>query len=95
MRLGVQPFFVCRLEHLQLDNRSGPEFADPSRGGYDLDRIAIEADGSIRVDLKPAALKAFIEANWVALTDAVDGVELGPWDVKVLLNFAGEPPMDR
>ncbi|WP_344612587.1 NUDIX hydrolase [Dactylosporangium salmoneum] len=71
---GVQHFFVCRLERLELDNRSGPEFADPSRGGYDLDRIAIGADGSIQVDLKPESLKAFIQTNWAALTDATAGL---------------------
>ncbi len=71
--VGVQHFFVCRLEHLELENRSGPEFADASRGGYDLDRIAIGADGSIEVDLKPESLKTFIQTNWAALTDAASG----------------------
>lgn len=68
--VGVQHFFVCRLEHLDPQLRSGPEFADSSRGAYDLDRVTPAADGAIGVDLKPAALKAFIGANWVALVDA-------------------------
>src|SRR5262249_53744100 len=67
--VGVQHFFVCRLDHLNLDLRSGPEFTEPGRGGYDLDRVEVGAEGSVDVDLKPVELKSFIEANWVALVD--------------------------
>ncbi|MBC6468804.1 hypothetical protein [Actinomadura alba] len=60
-------FFVCRLLTLDLGQRSGPEFDDPSRGGYALDRVDL-LDGGLRdVDLKPAALKEFILANDVAV----------------------------
>jgi ADP-ribose pyrophosphatase YjhB (NUDIX family) len=68
--IAVQHFFVCRLENVDPNRRSGPEFADSGRGGYDLDRVTVATDGSITVDLKPEALKAFIEANWIALLDA-------------------------
>ncbi|MGH3387545.1 MAG: NUDIX domain-containing protein [Actinomadura sp.] len=68
--VGVQHFFVCRLQTLDLGQRSGPEFDDPSRGGYVLDRVNL-LDGSLRnIDLKPAALKEFILANDAALADA-------------------------
>ncbi|MFF0876462.1 NUDIX hydrolase [Micromonospora aurantiaca (nom. illeg.)] len=63
--VSVQHFFVCRLLQLEEDARTGPEFADPSRGDYRLDRVAIGALSA--VDLKPDALKEFIEANEEAL----------------------------
>lgn len=69
--VSVQHFFVCRLRHLDPDRRCGPEYLEPGRGRYDLDRVLPGGDGSLPVDLKPAAVKAFIEANWVALVDAV------------------------
>ncbi|MGH3391178.1 MAG: NUDIX hydrolase [Actinomadura sp.] len=69
-RVSVQHFFVCRLLALHLARRSGPEFDDPSRGGYVLDRVGL-TDGSLQdLDLKPAALKDFILANDSALIDA-------------------------
>jgi len=63
----VQHFFVARLKKLDESARSGPEFGDSSRGGYDLDRIGLTGDDLASVDLKPAALKEFILANKEAL----------------------------
>jgi hypothetical protein len=68
--VAVQHFFVCRLRYLDLDRRCGPEYLESGRGRYDLDRVVLSADGSLPVDLQPAAVRAFIEANWVALVDA-------------------------
>jgi len=65
--VAVQYFFVARLTSLDQSVRSGPEFEDPSRGGYDLDRIELRGDGLALIDLKPAALKEFILANRDAL----------------------------
>ena len=65
--VAVQHFFVARLKKLDESARSGPEFQDSSRGGYDLDRIGLLGDGLASVDLKPAALKEFILANKEAL----------------------------
>ena len=69
--VAVQHFFVCCLRRLDLDRRHGPEFLEPGRGRYDLDRVVLGADGTLPVDLKPAEVKAFIEANWNALIAAV------------------------
>jgi 8-oxo-dGTP pyrophosphatase MutT (NUDIX family) len=69
--VGVQHFFACRLREIDLARRSGPEFDDPSRGGYHLDRVDLTDGGLADVDLKPAALKSFVLANRVALLDAV------------------------
>ena len=71
--VGAQHFFVCRVDVLDPDRRSGPEYTEPGRGGYDLDRVAVGVDGLLHIDLKPLALKAFIESNWAALVDAAVG----------------------
>jgi hypothetical protein len=47
--------------------RTGTEFADPSRGRYDEDRISLHGDALSGIDLRPAELKAFIMANREAL----------------------------
>jgi len=65
--VAVQHFFVARLKKLDESARSGPEFQDASRGGYDLDRIGLRGDDLALVDLKPTALKEFILANREAL----------------------------
>jgi ADP-ribose pyrophosphatase YjhB (NUDIX family) len=65
--IAVQHFFVTRLASLDESTRSGPEFSDPSRGGYDLDRIDLRGDDLASIDLKPIALKEFILANREAL----------------------------
>lgn len=65
--VAVQHFFVARLVNMDESARSGPEFSDPSRGGYELDRVDLLGDGLASIDLKPPALKAFILANRDAL----------------------------
>jgi ADP-ribose pyrophosphatase YjhB (NUDIX family) len=65
--VDVQYFFVARLTRLDEMERSGPEFEDVSRGGYDLDRIDLRGDALGSIDLKPAELKEFIMANRAAL----------------------------
>jgi ADP-ribose pyrophosphatase YjhB (NUDIX family) len=65
--IAVQYFFLARLTKLDESSRTGPEFEDASRGGYDLDRIDLQGDALASIDLKPAALKEFILANREAL----------------------------
>lgn len=65
--VAVQHFFVARLASLDETARSGAEFTDPSRGGYDLDRVGLGEDDLGSIDLKPAELKEFILANREAL----------------------------
>lgn len=65
--VSVQHFFVARLLSLDESARSGPEFDDPSRGGYKLDRIDLRGNELASVDLKPHALRDFILANLEAL----------------------------
>lgn len=66
-RVAVQHFLVARLVSLDAAHRSGPEFSDPSRRGYDLNRIDLRRDSLSAIDLKPTALKEFIPANREAL----------------------------
>lgn len=65
--VAVQHFFAARLVRLDESARSGPEFGDPSRGGYELDRVDLRGDDLAEIDLKPTALKEFILANREAL----------------------------
>jgi 8-oxo-dGTP pyrophosphatase MutT (NUDIX family) len=67
--VAAQHFFAARLIAINEAQRSGPEFADPSRGGYDVDRVELLGDELAGVDLKPGALKEFIMANREALLD--------------------------
>lgn len=63
--VSVQHFFLARLKALDEGARSGPEYQEPGRGGYTLDRVSPAALGEL--DLKPAALKEFVLANHEAL----------------------------
>jgi ADP-ribose pyrophosphatase YjhB (NUDIX family) len=63
----VQHFFVARLAGLDASARGGPEFADPSRGAYEMERVDLFGDALAAVDLKPDELKDFILANREAL----------------------------
>lgn len=65
--VAIQHFFVARLSSLNEAAHSGPEFSDPLRGTYELDRVDLLGDGWASVDLKPTALKEFILSNREAL----------------------------
>ena len=69
--LSIQHFFVARLATLDESSRNGPEFDDPSRGGYDVDRVSLLGEDLRGIDLKPAAAKEFILANREALLTEV------------------------
>jgi ADP-ribose pyrophosphatase YjhB (NUDIX family) len=71
--VAVQHFFVARLVRLDEGARSGPEFSDPARGGYGVDRIDLLGDDLAGIDLKPGALKEFILANREALLALAGG----------------------
>src|SRR5215467_5263517 len=65
--IAVQHFFVTRLASVDGSDRTGPEFNDASRGGYELDRVDLRGDDLVAIDLKPTASKEFILANREAL----------------------------
>ncbi len=66
----IQYFFVCRLVALDPSIRHGPEFDDPSRGAYDLERVTTPGDLP-RLLLRPEGLTAFLTTNHEALQLAV------------------------
>ena len=72
--VAVQYFFLARLTKLNVEVRSGEEFSDPSRGGYELDLIDLECSDLDAIDLKPVELKEFILANREALLAEVAAV---------------------
>lgn len=63
----VQYLFLARLTTLDVVARYGPEFEDPSRGSYEVDRVSLRGDALVSIDLKPSALREFILANRDAL----------------------------
>lgn len=68
--VAVQHFFICRLTGLDLAARTGEEFQDLARGGYDVEFVDLASDALAGVELKPPALKEFILANREALLEA-------------------------
>ena len=56
--VSVQHFFVARLAELGLSTRTGPEFEDASRGGYDLERVDLRGDELAEIDLKLSEVTA-------------------------------------
>jgi ADP-ribose pyrophosphatase YjhB (NUDIX family) len=71
--VAVQYFFVARLLSMDAAARSGPEFSDPVRGGYGVDRVGLLGEDLAGIDLKPGALKEFILANRQALLAVAGG----------------------
>ncbi len=65
--VAVQHFFVARLTSLDWSARSDPEFDDPAKGSYQLERVDLHGDDLASLDLVPAAVKQFILANREAL----------------------------
>lgn len=61
----IQHFFLTRLIDIDLALRNGPEYTDPSRGTYELDRI--RPDDLPGVALRPIQVREFIIANTTAL----------------------------
>ena len=69
--LAIQHFYLARLTTMDLSARSGPEFDDPSRGTYDVERVSLRGDDLRAVNLRPEELKAFILTNRIALLGEV------------------------
>jgi len=64
----TQHFFLARLLTMDIALRNGPEFSDPSRGSYDVERIDFrDPDSLTGIALWPADLVTFLQANRVAL----------------------------
>ncbi|MBO2463675.1 NUDIX domain-containing protein [Actinomadura violacea] len=60
-RLNV--FYVCRLITMDLSRRHGPEFDDPSKGLFDVDRVPCTPAGLASIDLIPETLAAYLSVH--------------------------------
>ncbi|WP_232835597.1 NUDIX domain-containing protein [Actinocorallia populi] len=56
----VHRFFLGRLESMDLSLRCGPEFDDPERGGYEVDRFPCRGESFTGLPLWPARLREFL-----------------------------------
>jgi ADP-ribose pyrophosphatase YjhB (NUDIX family) len=65
--LAVHHYFLARLLTMDIAARCGPEFSDPAKGVYELQRICLRDDAGVgelaALDLHPPALKEFILTN--------------------------------
>lgn len=53
-------FYACRLESMDLARRCGPEFDDPTRGDYDVDRFPCTAGALTALPLWPRELRDYL-----------------------------------
>lgn len=67
--VSVQHFFVCSVGSVDPTARTGPEFEDPRRGGYDVDFVNLSGESLAWIDLKPTALRDFVQDNREAILD--------------------------
>lgn len=59
----LSSFYVCRLETMDLARRHGPEFADPSKGRYEVERVPCTPQAIGAIDLIPAPLAGYLHAH--------------------------------
>jgi predicted house-cleaning noncanonical NTP pyrophosphatase (MazG superfamily)/8-oxo-dGTP pyrophosphatase MutT (NUDIX family) len=59
----TQTFYLCRLVSMDLSRRHGPEFDDPSKGGYDVERVPLTAEALGEINLVPGPLADFVRAS--------------------------------
>jgi 8-oxo-dGTP pyrophosphatase MutT (NUDIX family) len=56
-------FFICRLLDYDLSLRNGPEFADPKRGDYIPDSVALNSDAIASLNFKTEELREWLLNN--------------------------------
>lgn len=71
---AVEHYFVARLVSFDPSARTGPEFADPTRGGYEVVRVPLTNVDLGPVNLVPPRIKEFVLANRDALLIAAEVV---------------------
>ncbi|MEV4168223.1 NUDIX hydrolase [Nonomuraea sp. NPDC049709] len=65
--IKTQHVFGCRLVSMDPELRHGPEFEDPSRGLYEVERVPLERSEISFRNLVPEAVAGFLSANITAL----------------------------
>ena len=60
-----QYFFLARVHSWSADpqDRTGPEFANPSNGDFHLQAMPLTAEGLTAIDLKPGELAGFLVSH--------------------------------
>lgn len=56
----IQYFYLARVRTWSFDDRSGPEFADPARGQYQMEETPLSAEALEAIDLKPTEIAEVI-----------------------------------
>ena len=69
---ATQRFYLCRLGELRGSPRSGPEFADRSRGEYLIEAVPLAPEALASLDIKPPSLKEFLLAHCRDLSSLPD-----------------------
>ncbi|MGN9839953.1 NUDIX domain-containing protein [Nonomuraea sp. H19] len=70
--IKTQHVYGCRLLSMDLALRNGPEFEDPSRGVYEVERVRLDRSEIISRHLVPEAVAAYLSANITALPRLID-----------------------
>ncbi|WP_043639208.1 NUDIX hydrolase [Nonomuraea candida] len=63
----TQHVFGCRLVSMDPELRDGPEFDDPSRGLYEVERVPLEQSEIFARKLIPEAVAGYLSASITAL----------------------------
>lgn len=56
-------FFICKLVDYDLSLRHGPEFDDPERGEYLLDKVDIDNRALVKINIKTSELRDWLLEN--------------------------------
>ena len=67
-----QLFYLARIETWDPAKRTGPEFTDPSRGGYHVHEVPLSASGIATIDLKPEQVADLIARHGHHLFELAD-----------------------
>lgn len=66
-RIAVQHIFLATLIDIDPQRRTGPELTKPERGTYGIVRVPFTGGYLASIDLRPAALAAYLRENWRGL----------------------------
>jgi 8-oxo-dGTP pyrophosphatase MutT (NUDIX family) len=59
----LQHLYACRLISMDFDSRHGPEFSNPDKGGYEVERVAFTPEALGDLLLVPPPLADYVRAN--------------------------------
>ncbi len=73
-RTTHETYFVCRLQHIDLGAKRGPEFDDEARGQYFLEELPLMPSVLTELPIRPDELKTYLMSHYsdlFALASAV------------------------